>query len=230
MVTTDKSLVKLNTSTETIRMVGNPNTPEAAPIVGNPTIHGRGYGRNDRRPVSFLLEPEVNALVDAAGRMRDGQRNALMLLCLFQCCLRISECLQLTKRHRQYVEGRPVLGVLGKGNKPRLLAMPEALSNRFGNYIGEAGLGPEDRLFPITRVRAWQIVKDCARAAGLEDRRVYLHLLRHAGAIKRLKSTGNIQSLKMYLGHSDHKMTERYLITTQLEESLEIEGKVTFER
>lgn len=180
------------------------------------------------RPVSFLLEDEVNALVAAAAAMRDGCRNALLVLCLFQCCLRISECLQLTLRHRASVGGKPVLAILGKGGKPRLVPMPEKLSDKFGNFVLESGLAPDARLFPVSRVRCWQIIKQCARDAGLENRRVYLHLLRHAGAINRLKKTGNIQSLKTYLGHTDHKMTERYLVTLQTIESLEIEGAVEF--
>jgi integrase len=183
---------------------------------------------SDHRPVSFLLEDEVNILVDAAGTMRDGQRNNLMILLLFQCCLRVSECLQLTKNHRTKLNGKYVFMVIGKGEKKRLVPIPEKLSDKFGNYITEAGLGPDDRLFPFTRFRALQIVKECGKKAGLDNRRIYNHLFRHAGSIARLKRTGNIQSLKTYLGHTDHRMTERYLITLQTIESLEIEGKVEF--
>ena len=91
--------------------------------------------QNDHRPVSFLLENEVNALVDAAATMRDGRRNALMIQLLFQCCLRISECLQLTKNKRIYIQGKPVFTIIGKGNKPRLVPVPEALSDKFGKVV-----------------------------------------------------------------------------------------------
>jgi site-specific recombinase XerD len=218
----------MSTENSLVKLYGTPETKETHLFVNS---QKGAYRRNDStRPVSFLLEPEVNALADVAGCMRDGQRNALMLLCLFQCCLRISECLQLTLKRRIIIQGRPVLTVVGKGNKPRLVAMPAALSDKFGNYVLSAGLGPEDRLFGISRVRAWQIIKGCAKASGLENRRIYLHLLRHAGAVSRLRKTGNIQSLKTYLGHTDHKMTERYLVTLQIAESLAIEGAVEFER
>jgi len=98
-----------------------------------------------------------------------------------------------------------------------------------GDYAHRHGLKPEDRFFPITRTRAWQIIKECADKAAI-NRRIYCHLLRHGGAIARLKRTGNPKSLQIHLGHSDMKMTMRYLVTMQTIESLETEGKVEFER
>jgi integrase len=179
------------------------------------------------RPVSFLTEGEVNAMAEVAAKMRDGERNELLILTTFQCALRISETLQITKQHRQIVDRKHRLFVLGKGHKPRVLSLPEALSHRLGDYIGRNNLADTDRLFPISRQRAWKIIKFCAEKAGLE-KRVYCHLLRHGGAIARLKRSGNPKSLQIHLGHSDIKMTMRYLSTLQLMESLEIEDKAKF--
>ena len=182
---------------------------------------------DNTRPVSFLTESEVNAMANMARQMRDGERNELLILTTFQCALRISETLQITKQHRQVVDGKHRLFILGKGHKPRVMSLPEALSYRLGDYIGRHALSDTDRLFPITRQRAWRIIKQCAEGAGLE-KRVYCHLLRHGGAIARLKRSGNPKSLQIHLGHSDIKMTMRYLSTLQLMESLEIEDKVKF--
>jgi len=179
------------------------------------------------RPVSFLTESEVTAMAEVAQAMRHGERNELLILVTFQCALRISEALKLTKQHRQVIEGKHRLFVQGKGNKPCVIAIPEALSYRLGDFIGRSGLGDTDRLFPITRQRAWRIIKQCAVKAGI-SRRVYCHLLRHGGAIARLKRSGNPKSLQIHLGHADFKMTMRYLSTLQVIESLEIEDKVKF--
>ena len=70
------------------------------------------------RPVSFLTEGEVNAMAEVAAKMRDGERNELLILTTFQCALRISETLQITKQHRQIVDRKHRLFVLGKGHKP----------------------------------------------------------------------------------------------------------------
>jgi integrase/recombinase XerD len=192
-------------------------------------VNKRSYRQqsDSTRPVSFLSESEVNAMAAVARTMRDGDRNELMILVTFQLALRISETLQLTKQHRVFINGKARLAIIGKGSKPRVISIPETLSDKFGNYIGRFNLDDTDRVFPITRQRAWRIIKQCAVKAGI-DRRVYCHLLRHGGAIARLKRSGNPKSLQIHLGHSDIKMTMRYLSTLQLMESLEIEDKVKF--
>ncbi|MFC1972509.1 tyrosine-type recombinase/integrase, partial [Chloroflexota bacterium] len=107
--------------------------------------------------------------------------------------------------------------------------IPEKLSYHLGDFAQRQALGPEDRYFPVTRIRAWQIIKDSAGKAGI-NRRVYCHLLRHSGAIARLKRTGNPKSLQIHLGHADMKMTMRYLGTMQAIESLAVESMVEFEK
>jgi integrase/recombinase XerD len=161
--------------------------------------------------------------------MQDGERNELVILTMFQAALRVTEAIKLRVMDKSTVDGKHILLVQGKGNKPRLVAIPEKLSYHLGDYAQRHNLKPDDRFFNITRVRAWQIIKACADKAGI-DRRVYCHLLRHGGAIARLKRTGNPKSLQIHLGHSDLKMTMRYLATMQTIESLETESGVEFER
>jgi integrase/recombinase XerD len=182
------------------------------------------------RPVSFITESEVYQLADAAKTMRDGERNELLILVLFQCCLRISEALQLTPGHKKSVEGIHVLGVIGKGHKPRLVPCPEKLSYHLGDFAQRQNMQVTDRYFPIGRIRAWQIIRKVAVEAGLDYKRIYPHLFRHAGAVNRLMKTGNLKSLQILLGHSDSKMTMRYQSTMQTIQALEVESKVEFRR
>jgi len=190
----------------------------------------RAMGRAEStRPVSFITESEVYRLADVARAMRNGERNELMILTMFQAALRVTEAIKLRARDKATVDNKHILLVQGKGNKPRLVAIPEKLSYHLGDYAQRHGLKLDDRFFPVTRVRAWQIIKQCADKAGI-DRRVYCHLLRHGGAIARLKRTGNPKSLQIHLGHADMKMTMRYLATMQVFESLETESRVNFDR
>lgn len=190
----------------------------------------RGYRVSEyTKPVSFITEAEVYRLADAARFMRDGERNELLILTMFQAALRVTEAIKLRVRDKATVDNKHILLVQGKGNKPRLVAIPEKLSYHLGDYAQRWGLKPEDRFFPVSRVRAWQVVKGCANKAGI-DRRVYCHLLRHGGAIARLKRTGNPKSLQIHLGHANMKMTMRYLATMQVAESLETESEVQFDR
>ena len=199
-------------------------------VVYRPKAIKRAFRRGDyTRPVSFITETEVYRIADVAKAMRDGERNELLILIMFQAALRVTEAVKLRVQDKATVDGKHILLVQGKGNKPRLVAIPEKLSYHLGDYAHRQGLKPEDRFFSITRTRAWQIVKECADRAGI-DRRIYCHLLRHGGAIARLKRTGNPKSLQIHLGHSDMKMTMRYLATMQAVESLQTESKVEFER
>ena len=208
----------------------NEKTSGKEVVVYQPKAIKQAFRRGEyTRPVSFITESEVYRMADMARVMRDGERNELLILTMFQAALRVTEAVKLRVQDKATVDNKHILLVQGKGDKPRLVAIPEKLSYHLGDYAHRHGLKAEDRFFSISRVRAWQIIKVCADRAGI-DRRVYCHLLRHAGAIARLKRTGNPKSLQIYLGHSDMKMTMRYLATLQTMESLETEGKVEFER
>ena len=201
-----------------------------AVTVYTPKVIRQAFRRGDyTRPVSFITESEVYRLADTAKIMRDGERNELLILTMFQGALRVTEAVKLRVMDKVTVDNKHILLVQGKGNKPRLVAIPGNLSYHLGDYAHRHGLRGEDRFFNISRVRAWQIIKGCADKAGI-DRRIYCHLLRHGGAIARLKRTGNPKSLQIHLGHSDLKMTMRYLGTLQTVESLDTESKVEFDR
>jgi len=203
------------------------NSKEIA-IIPSKTV--RAIRRGDyTKPVSFITEAEVYRLADVAKAMRDGERNELLILTMFQAALRVTEAIKLKIMDKAAVDNKHILLVQGKGNKPRLVAIPAKLSYHLGDFAQRQGLKPEDKFFPVTRIRAWQIIKECADKAGI-DRRIYCHLLRHGGAIARLKRTGNPKSLQIHLGHADMKMTMRYLATMQVVESLQTESEVEFDR
>ena len=208
----------------------NQNPNGKAMVVYQPNQIKRAFRRGDyTRPVSFITEAEVYRLADVAKAMRHGERNELLILTMFQAALRVTEAVKLRVMDKATVDSKHILLVQGKGGKPRLVAIPEKLSYHLGDYAHRHELKPEDKFFPVTRIRAWQIIKECAEKAGI-DRRVYCHLLRQGGAIARLKRNGNPKSLQIHLGHSDMKMTMRYLSTMQVIESLDTESEVQFER
>ena len=181
-----------------------------------------------QRIVPYLTSEEVRLLTEAVNGSRNHQRDRLLILLLFQTGLRISEALKITPSSIQTFEGKPVLSVMGKGKKPRLVACPERLAEKLKSYAYEKKIGPKDRLFPINRSRAWQIIKEASIKAGLK-KRVYPHLLRHSDAIERLRQTGNPKALQLQLGHSSTVMTMRYLSTLTQEDALRINQEVKFD-
>lgn len=195
------------------------------------TNHGSTLGRpaldKSSRIVPYLLPEEVQKLAAGARTRGNGARDYLFVLLLYQTGLRISEALSLTPAKIFQFEGKPVLDIIGKGNKPRLVSCPESLAKRLTAYARHKKLDSQDRFFPFNRIRGWQIIKQAARKAGFE-KRVFPHLLRHSDAIERLRQTGNPKALQHHLGHSSISMVMRYLSTLTQEDSLRIQQQVEF--
>jgi len=173
--------------------------------------------------VPYLTQDEVASLVNST----KDERNKILILLLFQTGLRISEALSLTPGSIRTFEGYPVIHVVGKGKKKRMVACPETLAYRIGNYCYEKKIEKNQRIFPISRVQAWSIIKKAGEKADL-TKRIYPHLLRHSDAIERLRQTGNPKALQQHLGHSSVTMVLRYLSTLTMEDALRVEREVKF--
>jgi len=179
--------------------------------------------------VPYLTPEDVAKLIAAASHGRKGERDGLLIRLLFETGLRISEALQITLKHLESFEGRPVLRILGKGRKPRLVACPKALAESLQAYAYRHQLTSTDRVFPIHRKRAHQIISEAGEEAGLQ-KDVYPHLLRHSDAIERLRQTGNPKALQIHLGHASPLMTMRCLSTLTAEDAVRIQQQVDFSR
>ena len=179
------------------------------------------------RIVPYLLPEEVQILAAEARKRRNGERDYLFILLLFQTGLRISEALSLTPAKIYKFDGMWVIEVIGKGKKLRLVSCPENLANKLMAYAYHKKLDSQDRFFPFNRIRGWQIIKEAAIKAGFE-KRIFPHLLRHSDAIERLRQTGNPKALQHHLGHSSISMVMRYLSTLTQEDSLRIQQQVEF--
>jgi integrase len=200
-----------------------------------PTRSSRGYNfyQTRTKPVSFLTEQEIYGMCDSCKKKKThGERDSILIEVMFKCCLRISEAIALTPSCLGKVDENYVLLVKhGKGGLSRVLGINQSLYDRLNSYAYSHKLGLEDLFFPFTRFRGFQIIQQAAKDCHILGRRIYPHLLRHSGAVYRLKKNGgNLESLKRYLGHESPRMTIRYLKTLQQIESIEIEGKVKFAR
>lgn len=175
------------------------------------------------------LTPEEVYQISSACDGRNRERDELLILMLFETGLRVSEALDITPRKIGAYNGHSVLYIRGKGKKPRMVACPDNLAHRLKSYAFDRKLGLDDKIFKISRKRAWQIVKEAAENAGI-TKTVYPHLFRHSDAIERLRQTGNPKALQHHLGHSSTLMTMRHLSTLTAEDALRIQQEVRFER
>ena len=191
--------------------------------MGNALVERRMALNRAHLPVSYLTEDEIRQLTEACKRERDK----LLIMVLFQTGVRISEALALTPASIRNFDGRPALEIVGKGRKLRLVALPVNLKEKLESYAYRARIEPKERFFRINRHRAWQIINEARKAAGLQ-KRVFPHLLRHSDAIIRLRKTGNPKALQYHLGHNTPAMTLRYLSTLTQEDALRVQQEVEF--
>ena len=190
------------------------------------------------RPLPKVLSvDDVDDLLTMAesrvARARGVRRlKALRLHCLMEILyasgLRVSELVSLPRK--AMARGERVIMVRGKGGRERLVPLTRKACSAFFNYTqaleNAGGLEARSRwLFPsrarqgyLTRQRFTQELKDLARDAGLDSRRVSPHVLRHAFASHLLERGADLKSVQQLLGHADISTTQIY--THVLEERL----------
>lgn len=175
---------------------------------------------------------EIKALALAASGNRAGERDSLLILTTCDSCLRISEAIALRPKDIELSQQGWQLRIFGKkGAGWTVVAISASLAARLQSYAYRHQIKPDERLFPISRFRAFQIVKEAAAKANLvrPGNVGAVHILRHSGAIERLKRTGNPKAVQDQLRHKSALMTLRYMKTLSQEESLQIQQGVDFQ-
>ena len=112
------------------------------------------------------------------------------------------------------------LRVTGKGNKTRLVpvggraldALSKYLTNERPTLVSKktsSHIFLSVRGGPLSTVRVRQIVKERAKAAGI-DQNIYPHLLRHSFATHLLENGADLRVIQELLGHADISTTQIY--------------------
>jgi len=174
---------------------------------------------------------QIRKLIETAGKNRNGERDRLLVQLLFDGCLRCSEAISIRP---QDIESSPTgwqVYILGKGKKRSAVAISASLAAQLQAYAYRNGIAPDARLFRINRHRVFQIVAKAMTDVGIvkPDGVGSVHILRHSGAIERLRRTGNPKAVQDQLRHKSALMTMRYMKTLSHEESLAIQQEVDFQ-
>jgi site-specific recombinase XerD len=122
---------------------------------------------------------------------------------LYSTGLRISELLSL--KGKDVDLSNMVITVKGKGGKYRRVPMVKICAEVLGKYIK----GPEDRLFNISRFKAYRLIRKTfekiAKFSG-----VHPHTLRHSFATHLLERGADLKTVQELLGHSNLSTTQIY--------------------
>ena len=139
------------------------------------------------------------------------ERDWLMILLAFRHGLRASEVVGLTADNVRdgFVTVQRLKGSL-RTVQPLLAHAEPLLDEKNALFEFTREMAGNQRLFPVTRVRFWQIVQQHARAAGLPKHKGHPHILKHSIAMQIIDSAG-IQNTRQWLGHKSISSTGEYL-------------------
>jgi len=180
------------------------------------------HKRTERNLVTYLAEPEVDALLGACDQATwTGRRDHAMFVLTIQTGLRISELAALTCADITLSTGANV-HTIGKGRKERRTPLIPATRKVLKAWLKERGGAPTDPLFPtntgrhlsrdaIERRLARHLSTAAQTCPSLNAKRVTMHTLRHTAAMRLLLAGNDVTVIALWLGHEQISTTNVYL-------------------
>lgn len=178
--------------------------------------------RFDKALISYLTEPEVDALLDCCDQATwTGRRDHALLLLMVQTGLRISELIGLTCGDVHLGPGAHV-ACHGKGRKDRITPLTSGTVAVLRQWLTEHGSGQNIPLFATRRGdklsrdaiehRLAHYTRHAAdRCASLHGRTITAHVLRHTTAMRLLHAGVDTSVIALWLGHVSVDTTHIYL-------------------
>ncbi len=178
-----------------------------------------------------LSVDEVAALVAAPGTGSPvALRDTAILEVLYGAGIRVSELVGLDVADVE-LGSKPLVRVLGKGNKERFVPMGTYAHDAVANWLSGAGRGAmideaarrwggrgdsravfvNQRGGRLTRRGVHLVVVSHGRRVGLDEGVLTPHVLRHSCATHLLMGGADVRTIQELLGHASVATTERYL-------------------
>jgi integrase/recombinase XerD len=178
--------------------------------------------RCGRTIVTFLTEPEIDALLTAPNRATwTGRRDYALLVLAVQTGLRVSELISLTAQDVHLGTAAHV-SCNGKGRKQRITPLTRRTAAVLQVWLTEHAGQPHDPLFPtrsdqpLSRDAIEHRVALYAHAAerscpSLASKKITAHTLRHTAAMQLLHAGVDTSVIALWLGHEKVDTTQIYL-------------------
>jgi integrase/recombinase XerD len=176
------------------------------PALTNP-CNGSVIRKIFKRPKAIQWNIVDKEKVDEIIFRTTNTRNRLMLELMARGGMRVGEVLNLTPadiQERSLTIQSPKSGRVGE-----TVYVPQKILVRLTGYVATKEIGDNDRIFPISYVAAWTMVKKSGKIVNIELRP---HDLRRHAATYASRSGTPIEIIsKVILRHSDLSTTQRYL-------------------
>ena len=163
-----------------------------------------------------LSDTEVKQLLNCFDDSLLGVRDKLICMLMLDCGLRRGEVVKLTNGDIDLIND--TLKINGKGSKQRIVSFGSntklqlILYRKLRGYLFielSDSFFLTNRFEPITHNTIKMLFQDLKTRSGIS--RLYPHLLRHTFATNYIYNGGNLEVLRVLLGHSTIAITQIYI-------------------
>lgn len=168
--------------------------------------------QRDETKLIGITRLELSTLLQVAKNTSPEKWALVSLLGLMG--LRVSEAISINVENiHGENRGYRTLNIVGKGGKPATIPITVPVARALDSAAAERTSGP--LLFRLDGQRldrrcAYRWIKQLAIKAGLNDKNVHPHTLRHAFVTLSLDAGVPLRDVQYAARHSDPRMTERY--------------------
>lgn len=171
------------------------------------------FSKKDKKLPIVLSVDEIQRMFNVC----DNKKHKVILALLYSCGLRVSELINL--KWKDIDRSRMIINIIqAKGKKDRQVPLSQDLIPILESYWNEYkskeyvlnGQFPEKQLQYSDR-SVGEIIKQLASKAGICNKRVYTHLMRHCAFTHMVENGTDINLIQKIAGHSNVKTTNVYL-------------------
>lgn len=164
--------------------------------------------KNNKLPIVLSVE-EIQSMFDAC----ENLKHRVILALLYSCGLRVSEVIDLKWNHID--RSRGIINIIqAKGNKDRQVGLPigltELLTKYWYEYKSKEYILNGQKSLQYSDRSIGEVIKQLADKAGIKNKNVYPHLIRHCYATHLLEGGTDISLIQKLLGHGSIKTTQIY--------------------
>lgn len=184
-------------------------------------VHPISSLRTSRRLPAFVPESRMSGIVSGCDPQSEDfseVRNALIILLLYACGLRLAELVGIDRD--DFSADYTSLRIRGKGDKERVVPILESVREKILHYIGlierqnicnskEKALFLTHKGKRISRTAVYRTVEEELAKAGVQGKKSP-HVLRHTFATHLLNGGADMREIQELLGHASLQATQVY--------------------
>lgn len=178
--------------------------------------------KSGKRIPLALTETESIKLIEHLDNFKNDYANTrrkCAILLMMGSGLRVEELCSLTMDGFNLEEKNPVIKVIGKFDKERLVPVPKSVVDTLNDFIdlkrtegklSKFFLSSQARGNPYTTMGVYLLVRRTLAAAGIMKSRMSPHILRHTFATRNIAAGIALTTVKLWLGHESIASTAIY--------------------